>query len=160
MKIKIFRICFLISMILLDILSLYYIVDSFINLTSSNASLYVVMIICFLMCTIFFSFEIYMIIASFKRGTALMRILVFDGKKHLKVGVVILSLIISIGSLFFAIFYGLLGIFKVNPYIPDGVELIDCRLILLTFLLIAINFLALAIYGLLFRKDTFSLDLI
>ena len=160
MKIKVFRISYLISMILLDILSIYYVIASFLTMNSDNASLYTVMILCFVLCIIFFSFEIYMIIASFKRGTALMQILVFDAKKHLRKWVVILSLIAGVAALFFAIFFGLCGALGVNPYIPEAVQLIDCRLILVTFLLISVNAFALGIYGLLFRKDTFSLDLI
>ncbi len=89
-----------------------------------------------------------------------MQILVFDAKKHLRIGVVIFSFILGVAALFFAIFFGLCGILVVKPYIPEAVQLIDCRLILVTFLLVSVNAFALGIYGLLFRKDTFSLDLI
>lgn len=160
MKIKVFRICFLITMCLLDILSFYYVVDSFVHMNADNASLYSVMVFCFLLCVVFFSFEIYMILASFKRGTALMKILAFDEKKHLRKGVAIFSLILGIGALFFSLFFGLFGIFGLNPYLPEAVQVIDCRLILVTFLLVSVNALALALYGFLFRNNTYSLDLI
>ena len=89
-----------------------------------------------------------------------MKILAFDEKKHLREGVAIFSLILGIGALFFSLFFGLFGIFGLNPYLPEAVQVIDCRLILVTFLLVSVNALALALYGFLFRNNTYSLDLI
>ena len=156
MKIKTYRILFLLTLFGLALYAIYSIYDCLLVLFAAEEDVTntIVDLLCFIILLFIYIFEILTIIKSFSNGTLLLNGFMFrrDGKSRNKITLTLASIAFTFG-LFITIFF-LLSIVRINPYLNGLLIPIEVNLTFSFGLLLLVNSLFMLLYSFLFMDES------